>query len=127
MVPSGLRYTSDHEWARLESDNLISVGVTDFAQDALGDITFVELPQVGDRLSAGDAFGVIESVKTFSDLYAPVDGEVVECNFDLEGAPEGINEDPYGAWLIKLRVEDPSVLDGLMDAETYTQHALGES
>ena len=121
-VPKNLRYTEEHEWAKDNGDGTVSVGVTDYAQDALGDITYLELPEVGTEVSAADAFGVVESVKTFSDLYAPLSGEVVEVNSELIDTPEGINEDPYGAWLVKIRVEDPAEIDDLMDATAYAAH-----
>ncbi|MCB9524408.1 MAG: glycine cleavage system protein GcvH [Myxococcales bacterium] len=118
--PADLRYTKDHEWARLEADGTITVGITDHAQDALGDVVYVELPEAGRALEAGETFGVVESVKSVSDLYAPCAGEVVESNGLLQDAPETINGDAYGkGWLVKLKVEDAGVLDTLLDAKAY--------
>jgi glycine cleavage system H protein len=118
-TPDDLRYARTHEWLRMEGD-IATVGITDYAQDALGDVVYVELPQVGDTFSAGQVFGTVESVKAASDLYAPVAGEVVEVNTDLEGSPETINADPYtGAWMLKLRVADDN--PDLLDAAAYTQ------
>jgi glycine cleavage system H protein len=117
-VPGDLRYTDDHEWLRLADDEGV-VGITAYAADELGDIVFVELPAVGRRLQRREAFGVIESVKTASDLYAPVAGEVVAVNAALAGAPELVNGDPYGeGWMIRLRLEDGGS-DGLLDAAAY--------
>lgn len=122
-VPADLRYTQDHEWARDEGDGVYAVGITDFAQDALGDITFVELPEVGRTLESGDGFGVVESVKTFSDLYAPMPGEVVEVNEAVVEDPSLINREVYTeAWLVKIRVTDAAAFAGLMDAAAYTAH-----
>jgi glycine cleavage system H protein len=117
MTPEGLRYTKDHEWARKDGD-LVTVGITHYAQDQLGDVVFVELPAVGKKIDAGDTFGVVEAVKTVSDLYAPVGGEVVEVNEALNDAPEKINEDPYGGgWIIKLRISGDG--EGLLSAPDY--------
>lgn len=118
-IPADLKYTAEHEWARVDADGLLAVGITDFAQDALGDVTYLELPDAGSEAIAGEPFGVVESVKTFSDLYSPVDGEIVEVNSELVDAPEGINEAPYGAWLLKIRLADAGAVDALMDAEAY--------
>lgn len=119
-VPAHLKYTKDHEWLRLEDDGTCTVGITDYAQDSLGDITFVELPAEGDRLDSGATFGVVESVKAASDLYAPVGGEVVSANTALEDAPETVNGDPYGeGWMIKIKPTDPADLDDLMTPEDY--------
>ncbi len=118
-VPEELQYTRSHEWVRTEGDTA-TVGITDYAQDELGDIVFVELPEVGATFDAGDSFGTVESVKAVSDLYAPVGGEVVEVNEALDDSPEKINEDPYGeGWIIKLRVSDES--SGLLSASDYEQ------
>jgi glycine cleavage system H protein len=120
--PEELKYTEEHEWALVEGD-IVTVGITDFAQDALGDIVYVELPQVGTMVEAGKTFGVVESVKAVSDIYAPVSGEVVEVNEELPDAPETINTSPYeDGWMIKIKVADPSVLDDFMDAEAYQEH-----
>jgi len=126
-VPPELRYTTDHEWARVEGDDVVSVGITDFAQDALGEVTFVELPEVGVTLRAGDSMGVVESVKTFSDLYAPVSGTVVEVHEALADDATPINESPYGdGWIVKIQMSDATELDKLLSAEAYVAH-LAES
>ena len=118
-VPEGLRYSKDHEWARLE-DGQARMGITDYAQDALGDVVFVQLPAVGTELEAGTSFSEVESTKSVSDIYAPVGGVVVQVNDDLVDAPERLNEDPYGdGWLCLLDPRDPAELDGLLDAEGY--------
>ena len=114
-----LRYTADHEWLRVEGDEA-AVGITAYAADELGDIVYVELPSPGRHLAAGEAFGVIESVKTASDLYAPAAGEVVAVNAALAGAPELVNGDPYGAgWMVRLRLDDAAAPDALLDAAAY--------
>ena len=119
--PADRRYTTEHEWILPEGEHFV-VGITAFAQDQLGDIVYVELPKVGDRVEAGKAFGVIESVKTASDLYAPVNGEVVEVNNQLVDEPQTINDDPYrGGWMIKIRAEDAGAIDQLLTAAQYTQ------
>jgi glycine cleavage system H protein len=118
-IPEGLRYTEEHEWTKTDGD-VVVIGVTDHAQEQLGDVVFLELPEVGATISKGDPFGVVESVKAVSDLYAPIDGEVTAVNSDLVDAPEGINADPYGiAWLIKVKPADPSAVDALLDAAAY--------
>jgi glycine cleavage system H protein len=117
--PDDRRYTTEHEWIKPEGDAYV-VGITSFAQDQLGDIVYVELPKVGDRVEAGKAFGVIESVKTASDLYAPVSGEVVEINSGLVDQPQAVNDDPYAAgWMIRIRADDPSQVERLLTAEQY--------
>jgi glycine cleavage system H protein len=117
--PDDRRYTSEHEWIKPEGDSYL-VGITSFAQDQLGDIVYVELPKVGERVQAGKAFGVIESVKTASDLYAPASGEVVEVNTALVDQPQAVNDDPYAAgWMIRIKVEDPRQLEDLLTAEQY--------
>jgi glycine cleavage system H protein len=121
-IPDNLRYTVEHEWVRDEGDGVFSVGITDYAQDALGDITYLELPEPGTALSSGDTFGVVESVKTFSDLYAPLAGEVVEANAAALDAPESVNEDAYGVWLIKVKTSDPGAFGALLSAEQYGAH-----
>jgi glycine cleavage system H protein len=119
MVPADLRYTKDHEWVRLEGDQA-TVGVTDFAAGELGDVVFVDLPAVGRSLDQHATFGVVESVKAVSDLFAPVGGEVVEVNPDLGSSPELVNSDPYeGGWMIRVRLADPSQVDDLLDAAAY--------
>lgn len=120
-IPAELKYTKDHEWVLLEGD-IVSVGITDFAQSSLGDIVFIELPEVGSELSSEDTFGVVESIKSVSDLYSPVSGEVVEVNSDLEAGPEACNENPYGSWMIKLKVPSSDDYNGLMSPEEYQEH-----
>ena len=123
QLPEALKYSASHEWSRLEGDTL-TVGITDFAQDQLGDVVFVELPSVGQTVTAGSAVAVVESVKTASDIYAPVSGEVLEVNSALEDAPETINSAPFeGGWMFKLRVSDVSELDKLLDANAYQEIA----
>ena len=119
-IPAHLKYTKDHEWALVEN-NTVTVGITDFAQSALGDIVFLEVPEKGTHLKAGSTFGVVESIKSVSDLYAPVSGEVIAKNTDLEGSPEKINEDAYGSWLIKVNIQDASELNNLLTAEQYQE------
>jgi glycine cleavage system H protein len=119
-IPANLKYTKEHEWALVE-ENTVTVGITDFAQSALGDIVFLEVPEVGTNLKSGSTFGVVESIKSVSDLYSPVTGEVVGRNSDLEGSPEKINEDAYGSWLIKVKVKDTSELNNLLTAEQYQE------
>lgn len=119
--PEELKYTKDHEWVRIEGD-VATIGVTDFAQGELGDVVFVEIETVGDELGHGDTFGTVEAVKTVSDLYMPVSGEVLEFNEDLEGSPEKVNEDPYGdGWMIKVQMSDSSELNDLLDASAYKE------
>ncbi len=119
MIPADLRYTKEHEWVRLEGD-VATVGITDHAADQLGDIVFVELPAVGTALRQLATFGVVESVKAVSDLFAPVGGEVVEVNAALASTPEIVNSDPYGAgWLVRVRVADATALDALLDPAAY--------
>lgn len=121
-ILDNLKYSEDHEWALIEGD-IITVGITDHAQSELGDIVFVELPDVGDTLDQGDSFGTIEAVKTVAELYAPVGGEVVEINEALADEAETINSAPYGeGWIVKIKVSDPSQLDSLMDAAGYQSH-----
>jgi glycine cleavage system H protein len=117
-VPAGLLYTAHDEWIRREGD-VITVGITDFAQDALGELVHVELPDVGREIAAGDAVAEVESVKAVAEVYSPVSGEVIEVNTELDGAEDSINSDPYGAWLFKVRVSDASGFDGLLDATAY--------
>lgn len=119
-IPSDLKYTKDHEWLRDEGDGTATVGITDYAQSSLGDVTFVELPEVGAEYGAGDAFGVVESVKAASDLYMPVSGEIVEINSALEDSPESVNTDPYaGAWIVKVKLSNPEEVAELLDAAAY--------
>ena len=119
-IPTNLKYTKEHEWALVEG-NTVTVGITDFAQSALGDIVFVEVPEVGSDLKIGSTFGVVESIKSVSDLYAPVTGEVVAKNSDVEGSPEKINSDAYGSWLIKVKIKDSSELNNLLTPEQYQE------
>ena len=124
--PEELKYTEEHEWVLVGGD-LAIIGITDFAQDALGDVVFVELPAVGTEVTTGKAFGVVESVKAVSDVYAPVSGTVEEINEELPDAPEIINTSPYGdGWMIKIRMSDPGELDGLMDVAAYQAHLAEE-
>ncbi|BFN25975.1 glycine cleavage system H protein [Pseudomonas sp. SCT] len=118
-IPSDLRYAASHEWARLEADGSITVGISDHAQEALGDVVYVELPEVGRRLNAGQEAGVVESVKAASDIYAPVSGEVVAINEALADSPELVNSDAYGSWFFRLQPSDPAELDKLLDAAAY--------
>ncbi|MEQ1701549.1 MAG: glycine cleavage system protein GcvH [Ilumatobacteraceae bacterium] len=119
QVPQQLRYSSDHEWVSLDGTR-VRVGITDYAQDALGDVVYVQVPEVGAVVSAGDSFGEVESTKSVSDVYAPVSGTVVAVNEALAGAPETLNSDPYGAgWLCEIEVTDASQVDGLLDAAAY--------
>jgi len=120
-VPSDLKYTESHEWIRRESDGAVTIGITDHAQAALGDLVFVELPRVGRKLLAGEACAVVESVKAASDVYAPIAGEVVAINEALTSAPEQVNQDAYAAWLFRLRPTDPNALAGLLDAPAYSK------
>ncbi|MEY2437762.1 MAG: glycine cleavage system protein [Acidimicrobiaceae bacterium] len=118
-VPDDLRYSKDHEWARREGDR-VRIGVTDYAQDALGDVVFVQVPDVGATVALGESFSEVESTKSVSDIYAPVTGTIVEVNAELADAPQRLNEDPYGeGWLCVLSLDDPSQLDQLMDADAY--------
>jgi len=120
-TPAGLKYSREHEWIKVEGNTGI-VGITDFAQDQLGDVVFVELPEVGRVLKQHEQFGVVESVKTVSDLYSPVSGKVIEINGDLEASPELVNQDPYGAgWMIKIELANPADLDQLLDADAYAK------
>lgn len=123
--PEGLRYTKEHEWIRVEGDEGV-IGITWFAQDQLGDVVFAEVPAVGSRLTKDEPFGVVESVKTVSDLFAPVNGEVVAVNEELESRPELVNEDPYGqGWLVRIRIADASELDDLLEAGAYRELVEG--
>jgi glycine cleavage system H protein len=121
-IPSDLRYTDDDEWVRVDGDT-VTVGITDYAQDALSDIVYLEFPEVGDFFGIGETFGVVESVKAAADLLMPVSGDVVEVNEDLVDTPETVNEDPYGAaWMIKIKMSEPDQLDELMDADAYQKY-----
>jgi glycine cleavage system H protein len=124
-IPSDLKYASSDEWVRLDGET-VTIGVSDYAQDQLNDIVFVELPDVGRDLKKGEAFGVVESVKAASDIYTPVGGSVVEVNTALQDEPELINNDPYGrGWIVKIRVSDASGMDALMDADAYRGYNEG--
>lgn len=121
-IPTDLKFTKDHEWIRLENDGSVTVGITQFAQDALGDIVYVEVPAVGENIDSGAEFGVVESVKAVSDIYAPLSGEVVEVNLALEDTPELINESCYDeGWLLRIKPSDEAELDKLLDAEGYRE------
>jgi len=127
MEPADLRYTKDHEWVRVEGDKG-TVGITDYAQNQLGDVVYVELPEVGRKLEVHQTFGTVESVKAVSELFAPVAGEVVEANTALVESPEAINTDPFGkAWMIKVRLADPAAVAGLMDAAAYRKYVESEA
>ncbi|KIX90300.1 glycine cleavage system protein H [Staphylococcus microti] len=124
-VPSNLKYSKEHEWVKVEGNTAI-IGITDFAQNELGDIVFVELPEVDDEVSEGDTFGSVESVKTVSELYSPVSGKVIEVNESLEDEPEAVNESPYeNAWMVKVELTDESELEALLDAASY-EAMIGE-
>ncbi len=121
-IPENLKYTKDHEWIKVNGDEAV-IGITDFAQGELGDVVFVEIETEGETLGKGDVFGTIEAVKTVSDMFIPVSGEVAEANPKIEDNPEIVNKDPYGdGWLIKVKMSDTSELDSLLDAETYKAH-----
>lgn len=118
-IPADLKYAASHEWARLEADGSVTVGISDHAQDALGDVVYVELPELGKALEAGQQAGVVESVKAASDIYAPVGGEVIAINEALADSPELVNSDPYGSWFFKLKPASPAQLESLLDAGGY--------
>ncbi|WP_025322127.1 glycine cleavage system protein GcvH [Deferrisoma camini] len=125
ILPHDLRYTRDHEWARVEGD-LVRVGITDYAQDQLGDVVYVELPEPGQTFARGEAFGTVESVKAVSELYLPVGGEIVEVNAGLSEAPQLVNESPYDrGWMVVVRPSDPAEIKGLLDVEAYREHLKG--
>lgn len=127
QTPSELKYASSHEWARLEEDGTVTIGITDHAQEALGDVVFVELPEVGDRLAAGDEAGVVESVKAASDIYAPLSGEVIAINDALEDEPETVNGDPYNdGWFFRIQPDDTEELQNMLSAEDYAEHCADE-
>lgn len=120
QIPENLKYTEDHEWLRIEEDGTAVIGITDFAQGSLGDITFVELPEFDEQFSAGQPFGVVESVKAASDLYIPADGKILEVNDKLESSPESVNSDPYGdGWMVRVELAEGADLSGLLDAAAY--------
>ncbi|MCF4995688.1 glycine cleavage system protein GcvH [Pseudomonas syringae] len=124
-IPAELRFAESHEWARLEADGTVTVGISDHAQEALGDVVFVELTEVGKVFSAGDQSGVVESVKAASDIYSPISGEVIAINEELANSPEELNNAPYEAWIFKIKPSDASELDKLLDAAGY-KAAIGE-
>ena len=127
-IPSELKYTKSHEWVRVESDGSVTVGITDHAQELLGDMVFVELPEVGNTYTTGDECAVVESVKAASDVYCPVTGEITAINEDLPDAPETINQDAYDSgWMFRLSLEDEGELAELMDAEAYAEFVAAES
>jgi len=127
-IPSELAYTKTHEWVQQDDDGSVLVGITDYAQESLGDLVFVELPEVGSKLSAGDACAVVESVKAASDIYAPVTGEVLEVNEDLTDSPELVNQDAYNSgWLMKIKLGDESDLDDLLNSDAYEQFIEDEA
>jgi glycine cleavage system H protein len=122
-IPANLLYTRDHEWARIEADGTVTIGITDFAQNSLGGIVYVELPAEGDTVSAGQSIGQIESTKSVSELYAPIGGEVVETNAELDSQPDLLNAEPYQkGWMVRLQPGDKAELDGLMTAAAYETH-----
>lgn len=119
-IPKELKYAATHEWVRNDGDGIFTIGISEHAQDLLGDMVFVELPEVGDTVAAGDDVAVAESVKAASDIYAPIAGEITAVNEELEDSPETVNSDPYGdGWLFKIKAEDPSEVESLLDAEGY--------
>ncbi len=122
-LPKDLRYTASHEWVRRESDGTVSVGITDHAQEQLGDIVFVEAPQPGRKVAAGETVGVVESVKAASDIYAPVAGEIVAANAELSGAPEKVNEDAFASWMFRIKPANAGDVDKLLDAAAYEKAA----
>lgn len=120
-LPKNLKYASSHEWASVEDDNVVRVGITDFAQQELGDLVYIELPELGRHVTAQEQCAVVESVKTASDLYSPVSGEIIAVNPALNDEPEQVNDDPYKAWIFCVKADDLSALDQLLDAEAYQQ------
>jgi glycine cleavage system H protein len=121
-IPADLRYAKSHEWLKVETDGTVTIGISDYAQNSLGDITYVQVPKVGATLKAGETFGVVESVKAASDLYSPIAGTVVAVNPALDAAPETVNQSPYGdGWMLKLKPADPAAPAALLDAAAYTQ------
>lgn len=121
-VPDELKYSADHEWVRTEGD-IVTVGITDYAQGELGDVIFIEFPEVGDAVAAGDTFGTVEAVKTVADLFAPLSGEILEVNAALEDSPESVNKDPYETgWIVRIKASDLQELNQLLDAKAYREH-----
>ncbi len=125
-TPEHLKYTASHEWVRREADGTVTIGITDHAQEMLGDVVFVDNPEQGRKLNQGEECGVIESVKAAADIYAPMSGEVVAANADLGDAPEKINQDPYSAWMFRIKPENPAEIDALLDADAYNKIAEAE-
>ena len=126
-IPADLKYIETHQWVRVSDDGTATVGITDFAQEQLGDVVYIGVPDVGATVNGGEEAGVAESVKSASDVFSPVTGEVIEVNESLEDEPEKVNEDPYGdGWLYKVRLEDAGELDGLMDSTVYAEHVAAE-
>jgi glycine cleavage system H protein len=126
MAPQDLKYTDSHEWVRTEADGTCTVGITFHAQDMLGDVVFVENPATGRKVKKGDECGVIESVKAAADIYAPLSGEIVAANSELADSPEKINQDPYAAWMFRIKPDDPQELAGLLDAAAYEKAAAAD-
>jgi glycine cleavage system H protein len=124
--PKDLRYTEEHEWVRIDG-SVATIGITEYAQDQLGDIVFLELPNPGAEFKPGDTLGTVESVKAVSDIYSPLSGKIVEANQALTGAPEQVNQDPYGSWMVKMTIGDPGELDELLDAAAYAKFVEEES
>ena len=122
-IPANLKYTNSHEWAKLEADGSVTIGITDHAQEALGDIVFLELPEAGRTVEAGEECAVVESVKAASDIYAPIAGEVIACNEAAIDAPEAVNQDAYATWLFKMKPSNPAQFDALLDAAAYEKIA----
>lgn len=125
-TPDDLKYTSSHEWVRQEADGTVTIGITFHAQEMLGDVVFVENPAVGRKLKQGEECGVIESVKAAADIYAPLSGEVIAANTELSDAPEKVNQDPYAAWMFRIRPDDPAAIAALLDAPAYQKIADAE-
>ncbi len=126
LTPENLRYSSDHEWIKSEAGNLVRIGITDYAQDALGDVVYVELPEVGAKVTVGQSISEVESTKSVSDIYAPVEGVIAEVNVDLTDEPERLNSDPYGdGWICVIELNADGALDGLMDAAAYVELTEG--
>jgi glycine cleavage system H protein len=121
-IPENLRYSKDHEWVKVEGDTA-AIGITDYAQHALGDVVYIDMPRVGDKLGAHEAFGSVESVKAVSEIFTPIAGEIVEVNDALNDTPEAVNNDPYGeAWMIKIKMDNPGEADGMLSAEEYEEY-----
>ncbi len=126
-IPADLKYTKSHEWVKVEADGTVTVGITHHAQDLLGDMVFVENPAVGRKLAKGEECAVVESVKAASDVYAPIAGEVVAANDEVESSPEKINQDAYGAWMFKIKPDNAADVDALLDAAAYEAHVASEA